>query len=115
MLIRCPRLKKIHYKVIVLVLILSAIALYLKHSNILSGYYGERLLTLSGENYEFERRLRKYESRIIANLGSNGEPSYLYGRDREEGEKALKSVALNTVLSDRMPLNRTLKDPRHKK
>lgn len=73
------------------------------------------MLALSKDALLFEKQLKAYESRIILNLGRNGEPAYLQGRDKEMGEEALKKVALNTVLSDRMPLNRTLKDPRHKK
>lgn len=61
-----------------------------------------------------ERKLVKYERRIVPDLGQYGEPAYLVGREKEMGEKALKTVALNTVLCDRVPLNRTLKDPRNR-
>lgn len=62
-----------------------------------------------------EDKIRRYEGGIIPNLGNYGEPAFLKGPDKEKGEEALKHVALNTVLSDHMPLNRTLKDNRHKK
>lgn len=70
---------------------------------------------LTKELLEYERKILIYEKKIIPNLGNDGEPAFLTGVDKEEGERALKKVALNTVLSDRMPLNRTLKDPRNKK
>lgn len=62
-----------------------------------------------------EQKLVDYESRIIPGLGDNGEPAFLDGVDASEGEKALKKWALNYVLSDRMPLDRKLRDPRNKK
>lgn len=61
-----------------------------------------------------ERKIVQYERRIVPNLGHNGEPAYLEGKEKEMGEKALKTVALNTALCDRVPLNRTLRDPRNK-
>lgn len=61
-----------------------------------------------------ERKLVQYERRILPNLGLDGEPAYLEGKEKELGEKTLKTVALNVVLCDRMPLNRTLKDPRNR-
>lgn len=61
-----------------------------------------------------ERKIVQYERRIVPNLGHNGEPAYLEGNDKELGEKALKSVALNVVLCDKVPLNRTLRDPRNR-
>lgn len=63
----------------------------------------------------FEKTLRDYESRIIANLGEGGDAAFLDGDDAKKGEIALKKFALNTVLSDRMPLDRKLRDPRNKK
>ncbi|KAK4877857.1 hypothetical protein RN001_010363 [Aquatica leii] len=70
-------------------------------------------LAISSDN-AFEIKLRNYESKIIPNLGNNGEPAFLDGDEKKAGDEALKKVALNTVLSDRMPLNRTLRDPRNK-
>lgn len=69
----------------------------------------------NAENSEFERKILEYESRIIPGLGQYGEAAYLEGEDKEKGELMLKEVALNTVLSDRMPLDRKLRDPRHRK
>ncbi|VEN35240.1 unnamed protein product [Callosobruchus maculatus] len=63
----------------------------------------------------YENQLRDYENRIIPNLGENGDPAYLVGIDAKEGEKALKKIALNSILSDRIPLDRKLRDPRNKK
>ncbi|KAG5882553.1 hypothetical protein JTB14_007160 [Gonioctena quinquepunctata] len=72
-------------------------------------------LYVNNNRSNFEKKIKDYESRIIPNLGDNGEPSYLDGNDAREGERALKTFALNTILSDRMPLNRKLRDPRNKK
>lgn len=72
-------------------------------------------LQFTEEEWIWEKKIRDYESKIIPNLGNYGEPAYLQGEDKKKGEEALKKVALNTVLSDRMPLDRTLRDPRNKK
>lgn len=60
-----------------------------------------------------EKAIREYEARIIHGLGADGRAAYLNGEDKAMGELALKSVAINTVLSDRIPLDRPLRDPRH--
>ncbi|KAF5285214.1 hypothetical protein FQR65_LT13329 [Abscondita terminalis] len=74
----------------------------------------QRLRAIEDDNV-FEIKLRRYESRIVPNLGNNGEAAYLEDpAEKKAGDKALKKVALNTVLSDRMPLNRTLRDPRNR-
>lgn len=46
-------------------------------------------------------------------MGEYGEPSFLYGDEKVKGDLALKKKALNTVLSDRISLKRTLADPRN--
>lgn len=74
----------------------------------------EQLQSNVDESNEYEIKLRAYESKMIRNLGNNGEGAYLDdSKDREMGQETLKKLALNTVLSDRMPLNRTLRDPRN--
>lgn len=60
-----------------------------------------------------ERAIREYESKIIRGLGADGKAAYLDGDDKALGELALKSVAMNTVLSDRIPLDRPLRDVRN--
>lgn len=59
----------------------------------------------------------KYKNVIynFLGLGEEGEAAFLDGQDAIDGEKALKKFALNTVLSDRMPLDRELRDPRNSK
>lgn len=89
--------------------------MYLRRQKPQENKYRNARFKYSKEQETYEKQLREYESKIVPKLGEFGEPAYLEGKDKEEGEKALKKVALNTVLSDRMPLNRTLRDPRHKK
>lgn len=116
MLIRCIRLKRIHIKlffllsIIFVVIIISRLLLTddIDNQKQTSRLYQNKTIYL-------EQKLRDYESRIISGLGDNGEPAFLDGVDASEGERALKKWALNYVLSDRMPLNRKLRDPRNKK
>lgn len=61
-----------------------------------------------------EGRIRDYERRTVPGLGRNGEAAHLEGEERAQGKIALKTVALDTVVCDRVPLNRTLRDPRNK-
>ncbi|GLV38381.1 Polypeptide N-Acetylgalactosaminyltransferase 1 [Carabus blaptoides fortunei] len=61
----------------------------------------------------YEKQIREYESHIISGLGNEGRASFLDDTDKEFGQLSLKIVAVNTVLSDRIPLDRTLKDYRH--
>lgn len=61
----------------------------------------------------YEKQIREYESHIIVGLGNEGRASYLDDSDKEFGQLSLKMLAINTVLSDRIPLDRTLKDYRH--
>lgn len=119
MLIRWSRSKRNIIKAILLLLTLVLVFIYLKLLKLHKeyGYNGAfslyNQISLTEDQLKWEKQIQDYERRIIPNLGNNGEPSYLMGKDKEEGDKALKSVALNTVLSDRMPLNRTLRDPRN--
>lgn len=117
MLIRCIRLKRIHIKLLFLfsvivfvVIIISKLSPIDETSNPL---HPSKLL--QNRTNILEQKLVEYESKIIPGLGDNGEPAFLDGVDAKEGEKALKTFALNYVLSDRMPLNRKLRDPRNKK
>lgn len=67
-------------------------------------------------NEEYEIKLRLYESKIIPDLGHDGAEAKLEdSEDKELGEKALKSIAINSVLSDRIPLNRSIGDLRNAK
>ncbi|KAJ8916512.1 hypothetical protein NQ315_000154 [Exocentrus adspersus] len=119
MLLRCFRLKKIHAKCLFLVLVLAFLALfYLKSTQSGNGNADRAAkgkLLGGGGVALYEKKLREYESAIVPNLGDNGEAAFLDGADALKGEKALKTFALNTVLSDRMPLDRKLRDPRNKK
>lgn len=116
MLIRCIRLKRIHIKLLFLlsvVLLVVIIISKLSPKDKSSLVQNKRL----SKNFThiLELKLQEYENKIIPGLGDNGEPAFLDGADAKEGEKALKTYALNYVLSDRMPLDRKLRDPRNKK
>lgn len=122
MLIRWSRSKRNFLKAILLLLTLVTVFIYLKLSKLHNeyGYNGvpffkHNAIPLTEEEHKWEIQITEYERRIIPNIGNYGEPAYLQGKEKEEGEKALKKFALNTVLSDRMPLDRILKDPRNAK
>lgn len=118
MLIRCIRLKRIHVNFLFgLSLIVFVVIILSKFSGIEEKPSTYKLYSEKFENRTnvLEQILSDYENKIIPGLGDNGEPSFLDGADAREGEKALKTYALNNVLSDRMPLNRKLRDPRNKK
>ncbi|KAI4454710.1 n-acetylgalactosaminyltransferase [Holotrichia oblita] len=104
-------MKRTRIKSVIILIILAAFVIYLKflHDN------QANKIIYPQDIQVFEDKIRIYESRIIPNLGNNGEPAFLDGDDKEKGDNAVKLVALNTVLSDRMPLNRSLQDNRHKK
>lgn len=116
MLIRCLRLKRIHIKllfflsVILLVVIIISKLIPRDKRSLPQSSRLEKNVT-----YVLEQKLQEYESKIIPGLGDNGDAAFLDGVDAKEGEKALKKFALNYVLSDRMPLDRKLRDPRNKK
>jgi len=55
----------------------------------------------------------RLEHNVVSGLGENGEPAYLYGKDKIQGEAALAKKALNVVLSDKISLTRTLPDVRN--
>lgn len=63
----------------------------------------------------FEKHIQKYEKEMIPNLGQNGEPAYLEEMQVQTGKNALKTFAANTILSNKIPLDRQLQDPRHSK
>lgn len=80
-------------------------------------FFKKKILTENDEKVahlarKYESFLSEYESKMIEGLGDEGEPAYLEGDDKIEGDESLKTFALNTVLSDRMPLDRKLRDPR---
>ncbi|XP_044763841.1 polypeptide N-acetylgalactosaminyltransferase 1-like [Coccinella septempunctata] len=110
MLIRCGRLKKSHTRILVVSSLILWLIVYIKFfkTKILDEN-DETVALLSGR---YESILQGYESKIIPGLGDEGEPAYLEGEDKKYGEKSLNIFALNTVLSDRMPLDRKLRDPR---
>lgn len=120
MLLKCVRLKKIYVKCFFLALTVTFLVMfYLKSTRNgredVEGTAVKRSKLISNLSGVYEKALREYESKIIPNLGDNGEAAVLDGSDALKGEEALKTFALNTVLSDRMPLDRKLRDPRHKK
>ncbi|KAK9886543.1 hypothetical protein WA026_016818 [Henosepilachna vigintioctopunctata] len=111
MFMRCGRNKKLHIRLLVFVFLLVWLVFYLKlfNSKIVSEDERERALLA----LKYESTLQDYESKIVPGLGDGGEPAVLEGDDQVEGEKSLKSFALNVVLSDKMPLDRRLRDPRN--
>lgn len=118
MLIRCIRLKRIHIKLLFLLSVIVFVVIIISKLSPLhetSNPLIQPSKLLQNRTNILEQKLVEYESKIIPGLGDNGEPAFLDGVDAKEGEKALKTFALNYVLSDRMPLNRKLRDPRNKK
>ncbi|KAK9754261.1 Glycosyl transferase family 2 [Popillia japonica] len=103
-------MKRTRIKSVIILIILAAFLIYLKflHDN------RANKVVYPKDVQVFEDKILRYEAGIISNLGNNGEPAFLEGDDKEKGDNAVKAVALNTVLSDRMPLNRK-SDNRHKK
>ncbi|KAK5638663.1 hypothetical protein RI129_012958 [Pyrocoelia pectoralis] len=113
MFIKCIRMRRLTCKGFLCIIVIFAIIFYIR--NIDDNHNSITREELTKEENVYEIKLRKYEEGMIPNLGNNGEAAYLENaKERKEGENALKKFALNTVLSDRMPLNRTLKDPRNK-
>ncbi|XP_050292814.1 polypeptide N-acetylgalactosaminyltransferase 1 [Anthonomus grandis grandis] len=116
MLITCFRIKRIYFKLLLfLFLVGSVLLLYLKYQHTNPSKLSPEKLVRSEETQGYELALTEWESKIIPGLGYLGEPAALDGEDALAGEKALKKFALNTVLSDRMPLDRKLRDPRNTK
>lgn len=113
MQLRCFRLKKIYVKTYLVLSVILFAFLFITKLN--SKKYSGTFTLDSNITDRFEAQLRDYESKIIPKLGDNGEPAVLEGKDAAEGEESLKKYALNAVLSDRMPLDRKIRDPRHKK
>lgn len=117
MFIKCFRIRRGNLKLVIVFITLIAVIIYVRQLR-----KGNALLPmrLSGpgrgeEAARYEQFLREYEAKIIPNLGDDGMPALLEGAEREAGDAMLKKIALNSVLSDRIPLNRTLKDPRNPK
>ncbi|XP_050446110.1 polypeptide N-acetylgalactosaminyltransferase 1-like [Cataglyphis hispanica] len=75
-----------------------------KHVNI-------ALQSLQKERYE--KQILKLEYDVVPGLGENGQPAYLYGKDKFRGEASLKKKALNVVLSNKISLTRKLPDIRN--
>lgn len=113
MIVKCPvRLKRSTQRLLLVLTLLGVLFFYFRQLN----YLGNKgTSSFSGEDAIWEYKIAEYERRIIPGLGDLGFAAELEGLDRIEGEKTLKKVAINTVLSDRMPLNRSLRDPRHSK
>lgn len=53
------------------------------------------------------------ERGVVPGLGDDGEPAYLYGKEKILGEAALAKKALNVVLSNKISLTRKLPDVRN--
>ncbi|KAF7995163.1 hypothetical protein HCN44_004635 [Aphidius gifuensis] len=66
----------------------------------------------SSVNSQFEKWLTSYEKEIIPNLGENGKPSFLYGKEKLIAEMIKKKKAINVLLSNKISLNRSLPDVR---
>ncbi|KAL6440080.1 hypothetical protein ACFW04_003008 [Cataglyphis niger] len=69
------------------------------------------LQSLQKERYE--KQILKLEYDVVSGLGENGQPAYLYGKDKFRGEASLKKKALNVVLSNKISLTRKLPDIRN--
>lgn len=65
------------------------------------------------QNERYEKQISKLESNVVPGLGENGEPAYLHGKEKIQGEKALAKKALNVVLSNKISLTRQLPDIRN--
>ncbi|XP_014475958.1 PREDICTED: polypeptide N-acetylgalactosaminyltransferase 1 isoform X2 [Dinoponera quadriceps] len=61
----------------------------------------------------YEQWILKLESDVVVGLGENGEPAYLHGKEKIEGEAVLAKKALNVVLSNKISLTRKLPDVRN--
>ncbi|KAG5307737.1 GALT1 acetylgalactosaminyltransferase, partial [Pseudoatta argentina] len=61
----------------------------------------------------YEQQISKFEHDIVPGLGNNGEPAYLYGREKILGEATLAKKALNVILSNKISLTRKLPDVRN--
>lgn len=57
---------------------------------------------------EYERQILEDEARIIPGLGAGGAAAYLSPEEKALGAASEKKYAINTYLSDRISLNRTL-------
>ncbi|XP_065172790.1 polypeptide N-acetylgalactosaminyltransferase 1-like, partial [Atheta coriaria] len=119
-LVRFLRPRKPLLRLAAAAVVLIILVIYLKQLRYLEQFSKQankaefKSAALDGSQKSMEEKIRAWEAGVIPHLGDDGEPAYLKGPDKEKGAAALKSVALNTVLSDRMPLNRSLRDPRHK-
>ncbi|KAL3270804.1 hypothetical protein HHI36_021326 [Cryptolaemus montrouzieri] len=111
MLMKCGRIKKLYIRILVVIFFAIWLIFYLKFFKLkLPTEIEEKVSRLAAK---YEGTLEEYESKIIPGLGDDGEPAFLEGEDQAKGDESLKTFALNTVLSDRMPLNRKLRDPRN--
>jgi hypothetical protein len=113
MLLKCPRIKRVYLKFCTTVFVIVIVILYLRP--LLTHQVSGNAKLISKLASVYEKTIKDYENKIIPNLGHDGAAAYLEGTDAKEGDKALKKFALNTVLSDRMPLDRKLRDPRNPK
>ncbi|RZF31947.1 hypothetical protein LSTR_LSTR012417 [Laodelphax striatellus] len=64
-------------------------------------------------NSSYENLIKIDESKIVYGLGNDGEAVILEGHEFFEGEASYKNEAFNLVVSNKIPLNRTIKDARH--
>lgn len=119
MILKYPRFKRTYLKISVSLLTFGTVVFI--YSNKSTFFTTNKIVDTNPKKissklaFSFEKRIRDYENKIIPNLGHNGEPAYLEGPQVQQGEDALKKYAINTVLSDRMPLDRRLRDPRNPK
>lgn len=111
---RWPRSRRNFWRLLLLAGAALALVMYLR--SLREEEPAEDLMTslATDKRIWMERTIAEYERKMVPGLGQDGEPAYLEGKEKALGEAALKTVALNTVLCDRVPLNRSLKDPRNK-
>ncbi|XP_043279909.1 polypeptide N-acetylgalactosaminyltransferase 1-like [Venturia canescens] len=60
----------------------------------------------------FEKWILEWEKNIVPSLGEGGKPAKLPEEEQENAQKIMATKALNVLLSDKIPLDRKLEDPR---
>ncbi|XP_014252844.1 polypeptide N-acetylgalactosaminyltransferase 1-like isoform X2 [Cimex lectularius] len=64
-------------------------------------------------NEKLEEWLKRDEAEIVPHLGDNGVPAYLPKEEEDSAKLVMEKEAFNLLLSNKIPYNRTLLDPRH--
>lgn len=64
------------------------------------------------ERMRAEKLISRFERKIIPGLGEDGKPVHLTGSEGRHVDEVMKKEAFNLIVSDKMPLNRSLPDTR---